>query len=91
MQSVELNPRKTDQNSVIDARGAHVRRRARLLLAVFDSEFGYFGYISQEGHLVCPSMTRHIFPQCHIPDKDIIFRREIWADCGVEFFWNANR
>ena len=50
-----------------------------LLLGVFHSEFGYFGYISQEGHLVCPSMTRHIFPQCQVPDKDIVFRREIWG------------
>lgn len=50
-----------------------------LLLGTFESEFGYFGYISQEGHLVCPSMTRHIFPQCQVPDKDIVFRREIWG------------
>jgi GAF domain-containing protein len=50
-----------------------------LLLGVFRSEFGYFGYISAEGHLVCPSMTRHIFPQCQVPDKDIVFRREIWG------------
>ncbi len=50
-----------------------------LLLSVFESEFGYFGYISGEGHLVCPSMTRHIFPQCQVPDKDIVFRREIWG------------
>jgi GAF domain-containing protein len=50
-----------------------------LLLAEFESEFGYFGYISQEGHLVCPSMTRHIFPQCQVADKDIVFRREIWG------------
>jgi GAF domain-containing protein len=50
-----------------------------LLLGVFDSEFGYFGYINQEGHLVCPSMTRHIFPQCQVAAKDIIFRREMWG------------
>ena len=50
-----------------------------LLLGLFESEFGYFGYISREGHLVCPSMTRHIFPQCQVPDKDIVFRREIWG------------
>ncbi len=50
-----------------------------LLLGVFESTFGYFGYISQEGHLVCPSMTRHIFPQCQVADKDIVFRREIWG------------
>lgn len=50
-----------------------------LLLGVFESEFGYFGYISAEGHLVCPSMTRHIFPQCQVADKNIVFRREIWG------------
>ncbi|HVV84049.1 MAG TPA: GAF domain-containing protein [Kofleriaceae bacterium] len=50
-----------------------------LLLGVFESEFGYFGYISEEGHLVCPSMTRHIFPVCQVADKDIVFRREIWG------------
>jgi GAF domain-containing protein len=50
-----------------------------LLLGEFESEFGYFGYISPEGHLVCPSMTRHIFPQCQVADKDIVFRREIWG------------
>ncbi len=50
-----------------------------LLLGVFESEFGYFGYINTEGHLVCPSMTRHIFPVCQVADKDIVFRREIWG------------
>jgi GAF domain-containing protein len=50
-----------------------------LLLGLFESEFGYFGYISQDGHLVCPSMTRHIFPQCQVADKNIVFRREIWG------------
>src|ERR1700742_1134490 len=50
-----------------------------LLREQFESEFGYFGYINQEGHLVCPSMTRHIFPQCQVADKDIVFRREIWG------------
>jgi GAF domain-containing protein len=50
-----------------------------LLLGLFESEFGYFGYISQEGHLVCPSMTRHIFPQCQVADKDVVFRREVWG------------
>jgi GAF domain-containing protein len=50
-----------------------------LLLGVFESEFGYFGYINQQGDLVCPSMTRHIFPQCQVADKDIVFPREIWG------------
>jgi GAF domain-containing protein len=49
-----------------------------LLLQGFESEFGYFGYISEAGDLVCPSMTRNIFPQCQVPDKDIVFRRATW-------------
>ncbi len=50
-----------------------------LLLEAFESEFGYFGYISQQGDLVCPSMTRDIFPRCQVSDKNIVFRREAWG------------
>jgi GAF domain len=50
-----------------------------LLLGVFESEFGYFGYINSAGDLVCPSMTRHIFPACQVPDKDVVFPRAIWG------------
>jgi GAF domain-containing protein len=50
-----------------------------LLLAEFRSEFGYFGYINTAGDLVCPSMTRHIFPACQVPDKDVVFPRAIWG------------
>ena len=50
-----------------------------LLLGVFESEFGYFGYISTDGDLVCPSMTRNIFPACQVPDKDLVFRRANWG------------
>lgn len=50
-----------------------------LLLGVFESEFGYFGYINSAGDLVCPSMTRNIFPACQVPDKDIVFRRAHWG------------
>ena len=50
-----------------------------LLLGVFQSEFGYFGYINSAGDLVCPSMTRHIYPACQVPDKDLMFPRAIWG------------
>ena len=50
-----------------------------LLLGVFQSEFGYFGYINSAGDLVCPSMTRHIYPACQVPDKDTMFPRAIWG------------
>jgi GAF domain-containing protein len=50
-----------------------------LMLAVFESEFGYFGYINTAGDLVCPSMTRQIFEACQVPDKDVVFPRAIWG------------
>ena len=50
-----------------------------LLLDCFSSEFGYFGYINTAGDLVCPSMTRHIFPACQVSDKHIVFPRSIWG------------
>jgi hypothetical protein len=50
-----------------------------LLLGIFESEFGYFGYINDVGDLVCPSMTRDIFPRCQVADKNIVFPRAIWG------------
>jgi GAF domain-containing protein len=79
MQSVELIREKLTKILLLTPEERMYADVLDLLLRVFDSEFGYFGYISQEGHLVCPSMTRHIFPQCQVPDKDIVFRREIWG------------
>jgi len=38
------------------------------------STFGYVGYIDPEsGFLVSSTMTRDIWDQCHVPDKDIVF------------------
>ncbi|MCV6638610.1 ATP-binding protein [Candidatus Albibeggiatoa sp. nov. NOAA] len=50
-----------------------------LLLDYFQSEFGYFGYIHESGDLVVPSMTRHIFEQCQVDQKDIVFPKAIWG------------
>ena len=50
-----------------------------LLRGLFDSQFGFFGYINSKGDLCCPSMTRDIFPQCQVPDKDIVFPRAVWG------------
>ncbi len=49
------------------------------VLEVMESEFGIFGYISEDGALVCPSMTRDVWEKCQIPDKDIVFPRETWG------------
>ncbi len=38
------------------------------------SAFGYVGYIDPEtGYLICPTMTRDIWSECQVPDKDYVF------------------
>ena len=50
-----------------------------VILKVMESKYGYFGYIDDDGDLVCPSMTRDIWDKCQMPDKDIRFPRKIWS------------
>jgi PAS domain S-box-containing protein len=49
------------------------------LLELFDSEFGFFGYIDQHGSLVCPSMTRQVWDSYQVEDKAIVFPRNLWG------------
>jgi len=51
-----------------------------LVLDKLKSRFGVFGYIDDMGSLVCPSMTRTVWDQCQIPDKDIVFPEDAWGD-----------
>ena len=44
-----------------------------------ESKLGYFGYINENGDLVCPSLTRDVWDKCKIPDKNIIFPRDSWG------------
>jgi len=60
-----------------------------LILEVFKSKFGTFGYFDQEGSFVIPSMTREIYwEKCQVPEKEIIFKKGtfhgIWAQAVVE-------
>jgi signal transduction histidine kinase/DNA-binding response OmpR family regulator len=50
-----------------------------VVLEAMESRFGFFGYIDEKGALVCPSMTRDIWDQCQVPDKDIVFPRDTWG------------
>jgi signal transduction histidine kinase/CheY-like chemotaxis protein len=49
-----------------------------IVLEAMKSKYGVFGYIGENGALVCPSLTRDIWDQCQIPDKDIVFPRDTW-------------
>ncbi|MFZ2958747.1 MAG: response regulator [Candidatus Ozemobacteraceae bacterium] len=51
-----------------------------LVLEVMESEFGVFGYIDDKGALVVPTMTRHIWEQCRVADKAIVFPRAAWGE-----------
>jgi len=51
-----------------------------VVLDAMDSEYGVFGYVDQNGALVAPSMTRHVWDQCRIPGKTIVFPRETWGE-----------
>jgi PAS domain S-box-containing protein len=50
-----------------------------LLRGAFNCRCGYFGYIDEAGDLVCPSMTRMVWDQCRIPQKNIVFPKDGWA------------
>jgi PAS domain S-box-containing protein len=45
-----------------------------------ESEYGFFGYIDENGDLVSPSLTRDIWDRCEMADKTIVFARETWGD-----------
>ena len=51
-----------------------------IVLDIMESKFGVFGYIDEQGDLVCPSMTRDIWDQCQISDKTIVFPENTWGE-----------
>ncbi|MBD3197599.1 MAG: GAF domain-containing protein [Candidatus Lokiarchaeota archaeon] len=59
-----------------------------IILKRFSSALGYFGYISDSGDLICPSMTMSIWEICKIQEKDIIFKREEWG--GGKTIWGRS-
>ncbi len=47
---------------------------------VLDSPQGIFGYISEAGELVIPSLTREVWQECKMQDKSIVFPPHTWGD-----------
>ncbi|MGM0498405.1 MAG: ATP-binding protein, partial [Bacteroidota bacterium] len=46
---------------------------------VFSSEYGFFGYINEEGDLAAESMTSNVWDECQTEHKSIIFPKNSWA------------
>jgi PAS domain S-box-containing protein len=51
-----------------------------IVLQVTDSRFGIFGYITEEGDLALPSLTKDIWDMCHVSDKSVVFASDTWGD-----------
>ncbi|MBM4370791.1 MAG: PAS domain S-box protein, partial [Deltaproteobacteria bacterium] len=51
-----------------------------VFLEAMESKYGVFGYIDENGAYVVPTMTRHIWDNCKVSDKDIVFPRATWGD-----------
>ena len=55
----------------------------QVVLAITESKHGLFGYVDEDGDLNCPSMTRDIWDQCRMPEKNVVHSRgESWAGIG---------
>ncbi len=50
-----------------------------LILRHTGSPLGFFGYINDNGDLVCPSLTRHVWDCCQVRDKTFVFPRAAWG------------
>jgi|GEM_PF-777649 len=51
-----------------------------IVLEVMESKYGVIGYIDEDEALVVPSMSRHIWDKCQVPDKKFVFPRDTWRD-----------
>ncbi|MBM3157646.1 MAG: PAS domain S-box protein [Chloroflexi bacterium] len=51
-----------------------------VILEAMQSKYGVFGYLDEDGALVVPSMTRHIWDKCRVAQKNIVFPRETWGN-----------
>ncbi len=50
------------------------------VLQISESKFGVFGYIAENGDFVVPSMTRTIWDECEVLEKNIIFPKGTWGE-----------
>ncbi len=76
----ELDLRNRIAEVFLTERGEEIYARVLdIIREEFGSEYGVFGYIDEKGGLVVPTMTRGVWNQCEVPDKRIVFPRDIWG------------
>ncbi len=52
----------------------------KTVIEAMESKYGVFRYIDEEGAFVAPPMSRHIWDQCHVADKNKVFHRKVWGE-----------
>ncbi len=52
----------------------------QVVLDAMNSPYGTFAFINEDGDRVVPSMTRDVWGECKMKDKDIFFPRDKWGD-----------
>ena len=50
-----------------------------VVLEALDSKHGVFGYVDENGGMVCPSLTHDVWDECEVLDKTYVFPREKWG------------
>lgn len=50
-----------------------------VILKGFGAQFGYLGYIDQDGSLVSPALTSEIFEKCKVPNKTMVAHCSSWG------------
>lgn len=55
------------------------REVLQVIVEVMQSKYGLFGYIDQDGTLVCPSLSRDVWEKCNVPDKNLVLPHELWG------------
>lgn len=51
-----------------------------IILETVNSKSGIFGYIDQNGNLVCPSLYGNAWQECQMSDKNAVFPPDTWGD-----------
>lgn len=57
-----------------------------VVLDTTKSKYGAFGYLDRDDNWICPSLTKNIWDECDISEKDIVFPKKIllamdtWAE-----------
>ena len=52
----------------------------KIVQETLESSYGIFGYISEEGDLVIPSLTTYVWDECRMQNKSVVFPPHTWGN-----------